>query len=126
MFNLKKCSPLTLPGHYYRIQLSSGFFKLPLELLNLCSLSFDEPLVPLYLRAFNVVDNVHLREFGLSALDLSSDPCNLVLPRPNVALHLPQLVPRQLLNFSTRHLRKVRLSRQMLQLHSQLSAFVLL
>ena len=114
MFNLEERSPLALPGHDHSIQLSPRLLKLPLELLNLRPLSLDEPLVPLYLRVLNVVDDVHLREFGLPRPDLPPYPRDLVLPRPDVALHLRQFVPRQLLHLRTRHLGEVGLACQVL------------
>lgn len=126
MFYLKQCRPLALSGHDHCIQLSPRLFELPLEFLDDRSLPLDESLVPLYLCTLDVIYNVHLREFGLSRLDFSSDPGYLILPRPNVSLHLPQLVPRQLLHLLTRHLGEVSLTSQMLQLSSQLSALVLL
>jgi hypothetical protein len=126
MFNLKQRSPLALPCHDHSIELPPRLLELPLELLNLFLLSLDEPVVPLYLRALDMVDHVHLGELGLPRPDLPPDPRDLVLPRADVTLHLTQLIPRQLLHLRTRHLSEVGLPRQMLQLNTQLSALVLL
>ncbi len=126
MLDLKQRSPLALPGHHDRIQLPPRLLQLLSELLDDGPLSLDDPLVPLYLRALNVIDYVHLGELSLPLPDLSPDPRDLVLSRADVALHLAHLVPRQLLHLLACQLSEMRLTCQMLQLDPQLSAFIFL